>query len=115
MRIEHVFTVIPDVVGIFVTDTFILAENGAESTTSWDLDICNHFHVKVEVVGHAFVSAFYKLKYRELKKKLKLLQCLHYIHKSPVKLKLNLNKSAHLPYTFTAHAYDRLAGYKLES
>lgn len=68
MRIEHVFTVIPDVVGIFVTDTFVLVENGAESTTSWDLDICNHFHVKVEVVGHAFVSAFYKLKYRELKK-----------------------------------------------
>lgn len=90
MRIEHVFTVIPDVVGIFVTDTFVLAENGAESTTSWDLDICNHFHVKVEVVWHAFVSAFYKLKYRELKKQLKLLQCLHYIHKSPVKLKLNL-------------------------
>lgn len=89
MRIEHVFTVIPDVVGIFVTDTFVLAENGAESTTSWDLDICNHFHVKVEVVWHAFVSAFYKLKYRELKK-IKLLQWLHYIHKSPVKLKLNL-------------------------
>lgn len=43
------------------------------------------------------------------------MQCLHYIHKSPVKLKLNLNKSARLPYTFTAHAYDRLAGYSIYS
>lgn len=93
MRIEHVFTVIPDVVGIFVTDTFVLAENGAESTTSWDLDICNHFHVKVEVVWHAFVSAFYKLKYRELKKKLKTfaMSSLYSQITSQIEIKLGIN------------------------
>lgn len=68
MRIEYVFIVIFDVVGIFVIDIFVLVENGVEFIILWDFDICNYFYVKVEVVWYVFVFVFYKLNYRELKK-----------------------------------------------
>lgn len=68
LRIEYVFIVIFDVVGIFVIDIFVLVENGVEFIILWDFDICNYFYVKVEVVWYVFVFVFYKLKYRELKK-----------------------------------------------
>lgn len=70
MRIEYVFIVIFDVVGIFVIDIFVLVENGVEFIILWDFDIWNYFYVKVEVVWYVFVFVFYKLKYRELKKNL---------------------------------------------
>lgn len=70
MRIEYVFIVIFDVVGIFVIDIFVLVENGVEFIILWDFDICNYFYVKVEVVWYVFVFVFYKLKYREFKKKI---------------------------------------------
>lgn len=70
MRIEYVFIVIFDVVGIFVIDIFVLVENGVEFIILWDFNICNYFYVKVEVVWYVFVFVFYKLKYRELKKNL---------------------------------------------